>query len=130
MTLTERIRDRIADIPVYIVDVPTHPGDAYIVLYPSAGTLRLGGYTGSPTRQSDECRVMCVSNDPGGIERLLDHIRSHVTGWTPDPDDPSQGPLIEADTGPILTTRTESATLHSLTIVYRAHRRRKQGTHV
>lgn len=128
--LPARIHARILAVPAYLVDVPDHPGDAYVVIYPSAGMARPGGYSGSPSRQRDEVRVMCVSNSAAGVTRLLEAVRSRLTGWNPNLTDASQGPLIESDTGPIISTRTESTTLHSLTIVYRAHRRRKQADHV
>lgn len=122
-----RVHARILDLPAYLVDVPDYPGDAYVVIYPAAGLATLGGYAGTPSRQRDELRVMCVSNSPSGVTRLLEETRARLTGWNPNLADPSQGPLVESDTGPILPTRTESSTLHSLTIVYRAHRRRKQA---
>lgn len=128
--LHARVHARILDLPAYLVDLPERPGDAYVVIYPAAGIARPGGYNGAPTRQRDELRVMCVSNSPGGVTRLLEAVRARLTGWNPAINDPSQGPLVESDTGPIISTRTEATTLHSLTIVYRAYRRRKQADHV
>lgn len=128
--LHARIHAQILDLPAYLVEVPDSPGDAYVVIYPAAGLVRPGGYNGSATRQRDETRVMCVSNSPTGVTRLLETVRARLTGWHPNLTDPSQGPLVESDTGPIIPTRVEDTTLYSLTIVYRAHRRRKQADHV
>lgn len=124
--MIDAVTGRLDGLTVYLVDVPTNPGDAYVVLYPATGLLTSHGYAASPTDQSDEFRAMCVSNSAAGVTRLLDRVRGRLTGWCPFPDDPSHSPLYETDAGPVLTTRVEGRTLHSLTLVYRAHRRRKK----
>lgn len=116
---------RLADVACYIGQAPSDAPEAYVVLYPSSGLAQPERYAAAHTAYSDGFTAMAVSTSPSGVKRLIEHVRDRITGWTP-PGDTSQGPLFESvSQDQPLADRVESETRWSLTITYRASRRRK-----
>lgn len=111
--------------PAYVVDAPSDPGRAYILLAPSPGTSTPERLGASPSRHVDRLTVMAVSDTATGCLRVADRVREQLTGWNPKPSDTSQSPLVEYDSGPVLPDRSETVTRYTTTIFYRAHRRRR-----
>lgn len=132
--LSERVKDRLTDqdldpervVNVYVTTAPTPPGRRYVVLYPDPGRSRPAKVAAVHTDHVDRIAVMTVSDTTDGVQRLTAWVRNRLTGWCPNPEDRSQGPLTETDAGPLLPDRDNTILRFSQTIFYRASRRRKQ----
>ena len=132
--LSERVKERLTGlyldpttpVQVYTLEAPTPPGRAYIVLYPDPGRSRPEKVAAVHTDHADRLAAMAVSDTVNGAQRIAGWIRDQLTGWNPNPGDTSQGPLTETDAGPAIDDRDHTVVRYSLTIFYRASRRRKQ----
>lgn len=129
LDLYATIKDRLTDqrFQFYDVVVPSTPGVAYVVGYPTPGVARAARLVGSHSRIQFDIRLVCVGRSPAQCLNTVQIVRDLLVDWHPDPAVVASG-LAEVDNAASLIRDETSLTdvRFSFTLQYRLHTGRPQ----
>lgn len=86
LSLSDAVVGRLSGLSTfaaYDAVVPDNPTQAYVVVYPSAGSALNRGYAQQPQDLRWQCYVICVGLNRSQTVNTADLVRSRLAGWRP-----------------------------------------------